>query len=135
MNIKNIAYNNLGGIDLEFEHPVHGWIPFTATPGSSEDIAHELYNKIVSGEFGKISPAPPIVEKQNTLIDNKIRASFLLSKTDWVNQPDVYDTSLTVYLKNREEFLLYRSIIREIIVNPVEGNLDWPIEPKAIWSK
>jgi len=65
---------------------------------------------------------------------NKIEAIYFLSKTDWVNQPDVYDPANSPHLLNRQEFLTYRAWVRNIAVNPIEGNLDWPTEPKAIWS-
>lgn len=66
---------------------------------------------------------------------NKATAVEKLAATDWVNQPDVYDATNTPNLTNRDEFLAYRSEVRIIAVNPVEGNIDWPIEPVSVWSK
>lgn len=65
---------------------------------------------------------------------NKKQAVARLQVTDWVNEPDVYDPANTPHLLNRQEFLTYRSWVRNIAVNPVTGNLDWPTEPKAVWS-
>lgn len=65
---------------------------------------------------------------------NKAKAVILLSETDWINQPDVYDPANTPHLLNRQEFLTYRAWVRNIAVNPVDGNLDWPTEPNAMWS-
>lgn len=65
---------------------------------------------------------------------NKQQAVSRLQKTDWVNEPDVYDPANTPHLLNRQDFLTYRAWVRNIAVNPIEGNLDWPTEPKAIWS-
>ncbi len=65
---------------------------------------------------------------------NKATASRLLQESDWVNQPDVSDTSLTPHLTNKAEFDAYRLTLRQIAVNPVEGDLDWPVKPQAVWN-
>jgi hypothetical protein len=65
---------------------------------------------------------------------NKEKAIDLLKQTDWVNEPDVYDITLNPHLLNRNEFLTYRSFLRTIAVKPYEGNIDWGIVPKELWS-
>lgn len=75
-------------------------------------------------------PAAPVP----TALQNKEVAVAKLAATDWVNQPDVYDPASTPHLTNRDAFLAYRSQARGIAVNPVEGNIDWPTEPTAVWS-
>jgi hypothetical protein len=65
---------------------------------------------------------------------NKATAVAKLAATDWVNQPDVYDPANTPHLTNRDAFLAYRSQVRVIAVTPVEGTLNWPTEPTAVWS-
>ena len=74
-------------------------------------------------------PAPPSVD------ENKQKAMGLLSATDWVNQPDVRDTSLTPHLINGSDFDAYRLIIRRIAVTPIAGELTWPVLPSEKWSK
>lgn len=45
-------------IDLEYEHPVHGWIPFTARIDDSEQTGRDLYEAALAS--GDIAPyAPP----------------------------------------------------------------------------
>lgn len=65
---------------------------------------------------------------------NKVTAIKRLAATDWVNEPDVYDPANTPHLLNRQDFLTYRAWVRNMAVNPVDGNLDWPTEPNAMWS-
>lgn len=65
---------------------------------------------------------------------SKKEAETRLAATDWVNNPDVYDTANTPHLTNRDEFLAYRVQIRTIAVNPVEGEIAWPTEPKSVWA-
>jgi hypothetical protein len=55
------------------------------------------------------------------------KAKELISNSDWSVLPDVK-------LTNKVEFENYRSILRNLIVNPIEDPI-FPIEPKPIWSK
>lgn len=54
MNAKNPKYNADGSIDLEIEHPVYGWTPFTASPNDSEQSGRDLYAQAIAGDFGAI---------------------------------------------------------------------------------
>lgn len=74
-------------------------------------------------------PLPPPTAEQNSK-----KAEFLLQETDWVNQPDVYDQSVNPHLLNRDEFLTYRSQVRQYVVYPVAGDINWPVKPTAVWS-
>ena len=118
-------------IDCEIEHPVYGWIPFTANPNDSEPIGKDVFNACVAGVAGPVAPYIAHIPSPN---QNKAEAERRLAATDWVNQPDVYDPANTPHLTNHDAFLAYRSQVRAIAVNPVEGNLDWPVEPTAVWS-
>lgn len=57
--------------------------------------------------------------------DNKQEAMRLLAETDWVVMPDVP-------LKNKDEFIAYRTIIRSVAINPVIS-VEWPTKPSAQW--
>ena len=74
------------------------------------------------------SPQPPTAD------DNKAMAKSLLAETDWSETPSVNDASLSPHLDNGVEFVNYRTIIRSIVVNPVAGDIVWPVQPKAKWS-
>jgi len=54
------------------------------------------------------------------------KAKELISKCDWSVLPDVNIT-------NKSEFENYRSILRNLIINPIEDPI-FPIEPTPIWS-
>lgn len=75
-------------------------------------------------------PVPPIA----TADENKATAIQLLSDTDWVNQPDVRNTANSPHLLNGEAFDVYRVSVRQYAVNPVAGNIDWPVKPTEQWS-
>lgn len=54
-DIKNPQYNQDGvTIDVELNHPVYGWIPFTATPYDTEPHGKAIYQAIINGQFGPI---------------------------------------------------------------------------------
>ena len=122
-------------IDCEIEHPVHGWIPFTANPNDGEPLGKEVYDACVAGQAGPIAPYVPPPPYVPPAAANKADAERRLQATDWVNQPDVYDPANTPHLTNRDAFIAYRSQVRAIAVNPVDGNLTWPSEPAAVWSQ
>ena len=62
---------------------------------------------------------------QKDLCESK--AKELISNCDWSVLPDVK-------LTNKVEFENYRSILRNLILSPIEDPI-FPVEPKPIWSK
>ena len=52
---------NQAAIDLEYNHPEYGWIPFTATPNDTEQHGRDIYAAALAGEYGQVAPyvAPP----------------------------------------------------------------------------
>ena len=54
------------------------------------------------------------------------KAKELISKSDWSVLPDVN-------LQNKSDYENYRSILRNLILNPIEDPI-FPIEPTPIWS-
>ena len=43
MNYRNPKMNDDGTIDCEIEHPVYGWVPFTASPDDVEAFGREMF--------------------------------------------------------------------------------------------
>jgi hypothetical protein len=79
----------------------------------------------------KNPPAPP----PPTAAENKSTAMRLLNETDWTTIADVADPiKSNPYLTNQTDFILYRNIIRKIAINPVDGFIDFPAKPTAVWS-
>ena len=61
-------------------------------------------------------------------------ASRLLYETDWTTIPDVSDpTKSNPYLTNAQEYIAYRSALRQLAVYPV-ANPTWPTKPTSAWS-
>lgn len=74
-----------------------------------------------------------IAEKKLSLIqENKELAKQYIADTDWTQYEDVSSSLVSPYLSNKDEFIVYRNKLRNIIVNtPVE--VTWPTKPEAKW--
>ena len=64
--IRNAQYNADGTIDVEWNHPDYGWIPFTASPDDVTEYGRELFSRASAGEFGEVAEyvAPPVSHAQ-----------------------------------------------------------------------
>jgi hypothetical protein len=63
----------------------------------------------------------------------KEQASALLYKTDWTTIPDVADPANSPYLTNQTDFIVWRSQIRVLAINPVTDPV-FPPKPDEVWG-
>lgn len=64
----------------------------------------------------------------------KKQASELLYETDWTTIADVADPAKSnPYLMNPQDFVVYRSALRQLAVYPVADPV-WPTKPQEQWS-
>jgi len=54
---RNLKLNKNGTIDLEFNHHIFGWIPFTASKNDCEPHGVEIYQRAINGDYGEIKEA------------------------------------------------------------------------------
>lgn len=61
MNTRNPRYNARGSVDCEIEHPVLGWIPFTAAADDIEPHGRALFAALAAAAapFDQASIPPP----------------------------------------------------------------------------
>lgn len=59
MNFRNPKYNEFGTIDCEIEHPVWGWIPFTADPSDVEPLGAQVFNAARPTATEYVAPVEP----------------------------------------------------------------------------
>lgn len=79
-----------------------------------------------------MAPKPPV---PLTAEKNKEKAISKLKSTDWTTIPDVSDpTKSNPYLSNVNDFVIYRNAIRQYAINPVAGDITWPILPQEVWN-
>jgi hypothetical protein len=105
------------------------------------DVDHEWVDcpdDIIAGTFkyvnGQFIPyvAPIHIP---TADENKQTAVSILQSTDWTAIPDVSDpTKSNPYLSNVQRFIDYRNAVRQYAVNPVAGNIAWPLKPNEKWT-
>jgi hypothetical protein len=102
----------------------HEWVD------CSDDIIAGQFN-YVNGQFIPYV-APAYVP---TADENKQTAVGILQSTDWTAIPDVSDpTKSNPYLSNVQRFIDYRNAVRQYAVNPVAGNIAWPLKPNEKWT-
>ena len=112
---------------------VEGWLEFNdGSPNQTITELPQWANNAMDAWAVANTPIPPVPP---TAEQNKAQASSLLYATDWTTIPDVSDsTKSNPYLTNVGEFLTYRNAVRQYAINPIAGNIDWPVVPTAIWS-
>lgn len=79
--------------------------------------------------------AEEVAERKEQLKqNNKATGKQLLQETDWAAIPSVADPlQSTPYLMNQNEFFVYRSAVRDIVLNPTYDAV-FPEPPIEIWS-
>lgn len=86
----------------------------------------------VDGQF--VAPPVPAPTPEQLIEQCKTTAFSILQATDWTAIPDVADPlKSNPYLMNQDEFVAYRSTVRNYAVNPVVDPV-WPTPPTEQWS-
>lgn len=57
MEFRNAKFTGDGRIDIEVNHPVYGWIPYTADASDSDETCRDLHAKAM--ESGNVAPHEP----------------------------------------------------------------------------
>ena len=89
------------------------------------------YLTLVNGAVSYDKAAHDAAVSAEQITSCKTKAQELLKATDWATLSDV--TTGSPKLTNQEEFLSYRSALRDLAVNPVE-NPAWPTSPVEAWE-
>lgn len=122
---------------VNFDDLEETFVPFTASLSDPYNPASkEIFNDCVSGKYGEIAEYVVPTPSVPTAAANKLKATSLLQETDWTTVADVADPALSnPYLMNQSAFFAYRSALRQIAVNPVEGVIAFPVKPVEQWSQ
>lgn len=62
IEFRDPRFNVFGTIDVEINHPDHGWVPFTASPDDPEEFGRELHAEAGKGNVAPYIPPPPSPE-------------------------------------------------------------------------
>jgi hypothetical protein len=107
MNYRNPKYNFDETIDCEINHPIYGWIPFTASKNDVEESGRQIYQEILSG--GSIAPYEPPPPPSYEVMAEQVRdmRNQLLLQSDWTQLPDVP-------IETKSAWEIYRQQLRDI---------------------
>jgi hypothetical protein len=126
MNYRNPIFCESGAIDCEIDHPIYGWIPFTASPDDVEAHGRELYAEILeAGGIAPYTPPPPPPPPTTEQLAAQARAERdrLLAASDWTQLPDVPEATRAAWAE-------YRQALRDV---PQQDGfpltIKWPERP------
>jgi len=122
--ITNARHNVDGTIDLELNHPIENWIPFTASPHDTEAYGRAIHARALDGEAGPIAPHQP---PSNEQLADEARAERdqRLARSDWTQLSDVPEAT-------RLSWRPYRQALRDLPEQPgFPTNITWPEPPAA----
>ena len=98
MKLRNLKFINTEStlIDCEYEHPVFGWIPYTASPNDVEPLGVEIFEAALSlNPLPYVAPTPPTAtEILQSKRDNAVltRREFFLA----IDAAGMYDAVLAL---------------------------------------
>jgi hypothetical protein len=102
------------------------------------DVFPNLVDATTSGAIGDTYKNGEFISQEyvKPAEENKRQAVELLKQTDWVELPSVADpTQSNPYLENQAEFIAWRSKVRAIAVNPIDGDVSILDEiPQEVWK-
>jgi hypothetical protein len=104
MDFRNAIYNAAGGIDIEINHPVYGWVPFTASPEDPEELGRTLFEDAKATAAPYVAPPAPTVEE--------IRAGL-----PPLSQRQLRLTLLTIGITDAQ--------VKAALVNDPAGQIEW----------
>ena len=119
MNYRSAQYNAFGTIDCEIDHPVYGWIPFTADPNDVEPIGAEVFNAAKTTAAAYVEPP---VDLDSLAASIRTQRNQLLTASDWTQVPDAP--------VDQAAWAVYRQALRDITTQ--EGfpeAVTWPVKP------
>lgn len=109
-----------------------GWIEYQETPEGkpqNEKITSlDQFQEYI--DLWNTTPSPDQDEPAFSIPSaqaSKDTAYALLLETDYIFLPDVN-------ILNKDEFITYRAFLRDIVMNPREGVIQWPKKPTAVWA-
>ena len=140
------SWQNISGLNnLSSEQLLElGWLPWIlieVEPGpyqvrDGETVTIEATQIVQTQLVRDMTPEEIAARNQQLRAANKQQASQLLYDTDWTTIPDVSDPELsTPYLLNAAEYMVYRSSLRQIAIDPpIDPITAWPRKPQSQWS-
>jgi len=85
MQIRNPIYTSFGGIDCEIDHPIYGWIPYTA------EIGGDVFNTAKATAKPYIAPPAidPLISERAAMTVSRFQAMAALLNAGLLSQVNV----------------------------------------------
>lgn len=90
LEYRNAKFNAVGSIDLEWNHPVYGWIPFGASPNDVEAHGREFFElakETAEPYVAPVAPAPTSADVDAER-DRRITAGFSFNGVAYQSRPE-----------------------------------------------
>jgi len=122
MEFINAQRNAFDTIDCEINHPIYGWIPFTADPndtGAHFDVA-ELFARMEGEAAPYVAPKP---NPAAICAQARAQRNALLQQSDWTQVSDAP--------VDQAAWATYRQGLRDITAQAgFPENINWPTRPE-----
>ena len=119
MNYRNAKYNASGTVDCEIDHPVYGWIPFTADPNDVEPIGADVFNAAKATAAAYVAPT---IDLEALAAEARTQRNGLLAASDWTQVADAP--------VDQAAWATYRQALRDITAQVgFPDAIDWPAVP------
>jgi hypothetical protein len=93
----------------------------------SDDVVADQFWYNPDNQLIEPNPPPSAETNKNTAIG-------LLRGTDWADMTDIANPTISnPYLTNQQAYFDYRNTVRGYTINPVAGDINWPVQPEPIW--
>jgi len=87
MEYRNAQYNAFGTIDCEINHPIYGWIPFTADPNDVEPFGREMFNAVKHIATAYVEPytdpAGTLAQERINMACTPMQGILALGEANW----------------------------------------------------
>jgi len=106
MEYRNPIFTASGAIDCEINHPVYGWIPFTADPNDVEPIGAEVFNAAKAAAAPYVAPPEPPAptdDELRTIAEAKRQAAYQAEADPLFFQWQAGESTEAEWLAKREE--------------------------------
>lgn len=119
MEYRNTKRSSVKTVDCEINHPVYGWIPFTASANDTEQYGRDIYADANKKLPAWIEP-PPDLDQLSANVRSK--RNQLLADSDWTQIPDAP--------VDQAAWKLYRQELRDVTnQSGFPTTVVWPVKP------
>lgn len=107
-------------MDVEINHPQHGWIPYTLDPADTDNTIDNSALRSLIGSNYAAYVAPTTAEINDALAaDVRAERNAKLADSDWRASQDITMS---------DEWRTYRQALRDV-PSQLPGGITWPTEP------